>query len=139
MNLQRLGLATLVCCVVAVIGSVGCNKGPALVPVSGQVLIDGKPLTYGAIRLVPETGRPAYSQLDSEGRFKLVTDEVDGVVKGTHAVEISAVEPISEYENKFHAPEKYSSAATSGLTVTINEPTDDLKIELTWGNQRPRK
>lgn len=115
----------------------GCDRGPDLIPVSGQVLIDGKPLTYGAIRLVPSVGRPAYSQLDSEGRFKLVTDEVEGVVAGTHAVEIGAVEPISEYKNKHHAPEKYGTAATSGLTVTINEPTDDLKIELTWDGQRP--
>jgi hypothetical protein len=132
--LNRLTLGGLL---LLLVSAVGCNRGPELIPVSGQVLIDGKPLTFGAIRLVPDSGRPAYSQLDSEGRFKLVTDEVEGVVQGTHAVEVSAVQAISEYQNKHHAPEKYGSAATSGLSVTVTEPTDDLKIELTWGGQRP--
>lgn len=127
----------LACLGLLALMALGCDRGPELIPVSGQVLIDGKPLTYGAIRLVPATGRPAYSDLDSDGRFKLVTDEVEGVAQGTHTVEIAAVEPISEYQNKYHAPEKYGSAATSGLSVTITEPTDDLKIELTWGGQRP--
>jgi len=136
MKLPCLELFVLSVGLFAVLAS-GCDRGPSLIPVSGQVLIDGKPLTYGGIQVVPTSGQPAYSQLDSDGRFRLMTNEQEGVVKGTHAVLVSAVEPISEYENKAHAPEKYGSAATSGLTVTINEPTDDLKIELSWGGERP--
>lgn len=121
----------------AAIAIVGCNRGPDLVPVSGTVMIDGKPLTYGTVRLIPDSGRPALSNIDSEGRFKLMTDEHEGVVAGTHAVEVMAVEPISEYQNKYHAPEEYGSAITSGLTATISEPTDNLEINLTWGGRRP--
>ncbi len=37
----------------------GCGDGrPTRVPISGQVLIDGKPLTTGAVRLVPAGARP---------------------------------------------------------------------------------
>jgi hypothetical protein len=113
----------------------GCGDQLGLVPVSGQVLIDGKPVPYGAVRLIPKEGPPAIGRLDSEGRFKLTTDEREGCVKGTHAVEISATEAVSEYQNKEHAPTIYSAAATSGLTATIDGPKDDLVINLTWGKK----
>lgn len=121
---------------VLVLTLAGCDKGPALVPVSGQVLIDGQPLKYGTVQVIPTEGRPAVGKLDTEGRFKLVTDEREGCVKGTHTVAISAVEPLSEYENREHAPAKYASALTSGLTVTIDGPKDDLKIELSWAGEK---
>jgi hypothetical protein len=119
------------------IGFAGCNQGPKIVPVKGQVLIDGKPLTYGNIRLVPETGRTAFSPLDKEGRFELMTDDTKGCPVGTHKIEIGSVEMLDEYHNRRHAPEVYESAANSGLTATIDGPKDDLKIDLTWGGQRP--
>ena len=38
----------------------GCGDGgPKIVPVSGIVLIDGQPLTYGHVQVIPEGWRPA--------------------------------------------------------------------------------
>jgi hypothetical protein len=70
----------------------GCSDGrPRRVPVSGQVLVDGKPLAFGFVRLIPHKGRPASGQVDKEGRFRLTTyTSNDGCTLGTHAVEITS-------------------------------------------------
>ncbi|WP_425394985.1 hypothetical protein [Aeoliella sp.] len=117
----------------------GCSDGkPERVPVSGTVLIDGEPLTYGFIKVIPTDGRSAYGRLDAEGRFELTTYEVgDGALLGTHPVEILAEEPLSDTKSKWHAPKKYASHQTSELTVDIDGPVDDLTLELTWDGGKP--
>lgn len=117
----------------------GCGDGrPKRVPVSGQVLIDGKPLTWGFVRLLPENGRPATGEIGPDGRFTLTTfEDGDGAVLGTHDVIVLANEQLSETTRRWHAPKKYTNAATSGLTQTIDGPTDSLVINLTWDGGHP--
>lgn len=106
------------------------------VPVSGQVLIDGNPLTKGYVRFVPTGGRSSTGNLDADGRFTLGCFEAgDGALVGTHRVEVSGQEYIDDTHMKWHAPTKYASAETSGLTEYIQEPTDSLTINLTWGGK----
>lgn len=118
---------------------VGCSDGrPTRVPVAGRVLIDGQPLTTGFIRVVPANGRAATGTIDKQGRFRSTTfEQGDGCVLGTHPVEIIAFESISDIEILWLVPKKYHQANTSGLTVTIDGPTDDLTIELTWDGGQP--
>jgi hypothetical protein len=117
----------------------GCgDRRPARVPVSGQVLIDGKPLDYGFIRLVPEHARPATADIQPDGRFTLKTFEAgDGVVPGTHPVMILGAEVLSSTKQRWHAPKKYADPCTSGLKATIDGPTDSLVIKLTWEGGKP--
>jgi hypothetical protein len=117
----------------------GCGDGrPSRVPVSGQVLIDGKPLDYGFIRLVPKGARPASAEIGADGRFTLKTFEPgDGAVLGTHPVMILAAEPLTSTKQRWHAPKKYADPAASGLTATIDGPTDSLVIKLTWDGGKP--
>ncbi len=63
-------------------GIAGCRDGrPRRVPVSGQVLIDGQPLTVGTIRVIPTDARAATGRIDAAGRFSLMTfDKDDGCV-----------------------------------------------------------
>jgi hypothetical protein len=117
----------------------GCN-GSQLerVPVSGRVLIDGKPLKFGYVRFFPEGARASGGRLDEEGRFVLTSKQKgDGVVLGTHSVAISAGESISDTQVRWHAPKKYNSPKASGLEFTISEPTDSLEILLTWDGGKP--
>src|SRR6185436_5848393 len=83
-------LATLVS-----VGLAGCGDGrPTRVPVSGTVLIDGKPLTFGSIMFINDTTRPAGSGIDADGRFTLSCYEAsDGAIKGHHRVKITAAQP----------------------------------------------
>jgi len=116
---------------IVVVLLVGCNDGrPRRVPVSGQVLIDGKPLTYADLKFVPEGARPSYGKLDSNGRFTLTCyDGNDGVVPGLHRVAVSGSE-VKQEQTMWHAPIKYANFRTSGITVQIDGPTDSLVIEL---------
>jgi hypothetical protein len=118
---------------------VGCSDGrPARVTVSGQVLIDGVPLSQGNIKFVPEGARPSAGTIAEDGRFTLTCyDGNDGVVPGTHRVQISASEILDESKVKWWAPKKYCNFRKSGLTFEITEPTDDLKVELTWDGGKP--
>lgn len=118
---------------------VGCGDGrPLREPISGRVLIDGKPLTVGFIRVIPSNDRVATGAIDEQGRFQLTTFESgDGCVLGTHPVEIIAFEPIDDDHVRWIAPPKYRRKATSGLNITIDGPNDDLTIELTWDGGQP--
>ncbi len=123
----------------ALVALPGCGDGrPKRVQVSGQVLIDGKPLTLGFIRLAPENARPASARIGPDGRFTLATFESDdGAVLGTHPVVVRATELLSPTKVKWFAPKKYADERTSGLTATIDGPTDSLVIELTWDGGKP--
>lgn len=127
---------------VAVLGALtGCGSGgPKIVPVSGVVLIDGQPLAYGHIQVLPTGWRPASGRIGADGRFTLTTTtNGDGCAVGTHTVVILAGESLNPDTMKWHAPQKYSDSKTSGLTVTITQATDDLKIELKGEGKSPEK
>lgn len=125
-------------CGAQVLGS-GCGDGrPKRLAVSGQVLIDGKPLSYGYIRFVPQGARPSGGNLDDDGRFTLSCySKNDGIIPGVHQVEVDASESLSSTKVKWHAPKKYFRYNTSGLTQKIEESTDSLVIELTWDGGKP--
>lgn len=118
--------------VAAILGLAGCGEGgPKVVEVSGTVLIDGQPLDYGHIQVIPADWRPAAGSIGKDGRFTLSTTEPnDGCAVGTHQVAILAGESVTAETTRWHAPAKYADIKTSNLTVTITGPTDDLKIEL---------
>jgi hypothetical protein len=117
---------------------VGCDDRPKRVPVAGQVLIDGQPLTQGYVRLVPPDGHPATGIVESDGRFRLTSfDDGDGCIVGRHTITIIAKEQITPTRMKWLVPKKYQDAATTDREITIDAPTDSLKIELTWDGGQP--
>lgn len=130
--------------VLVFLGSSGCNNGPQLVPVSGQVMIEDKPLKAGFIRILPNMAgksRAAQGEIGPDGRFTVTTrengKEIPGTYIGEHAVEISAF----EYKNKqkiWYAPYRYADYQTAKLTAKIDGPTDNLQINLVWDNEANR-
>ncbi|MBX3427865.1 MAG: hypothetical protein KF688_19455 [Pirellulales bacterium] len=121
--------------------AIGCApQGPPIVPVSGRVLLDGKPLTHGIVRFAPPNQRPALGRLDGEGRFTLTTrSDGDGAIVGTHRVAVQSHEPTSNPPGvKWHAPQKYANYSSSGLTQEILGPTADLVINLSRNGPEPR-
>ncbi len=125
-------LCGLVCLLTLAIA--GCNKGPERVPVSGQVLIDGKPLTVGHIELHPTGARRSQGKIDDKGRFTLYAKEPNepGVTIGEHDVVIHAIEVINAGSQRRHVPPLYENAEESKLKAKIDGPTDNLVINLTW-------
>lgn len=134
----------LVLCCVFGISTLGCGDGRGVrLPVSGQVLVDGKPLKHGSITFMPivqgeEKSRPGGSSLDSEGRFKVTSFTLhDGLLAGDYEVFVLAVEPINETSQRWHAPSKYSNAKTSGLKLSVTEETDSANFDLSWKGEDP--
>lgn len=116
----------------------GCDNRPQRVPVAGQVLIDGKPLNTGFVRVIPENARPAVGQIEKDGRFRLTTfDGEDGCVLGKHQVEIVARQSQGYTTVKWLTPRKYQDVSTSELTVDVQEPIEDWTIELSWNGEAP--
>lgn len=139
----RLGVAPvwIWCASAAILAAIpGCDKRPARVPVSGQVLIDGQPLKHGSVMFVPENGRSSMGVLDESGRFSLTCfTPNDGALMGNHQVQVMATERVDDYTSRIHAPKKYGGTATSGITKEITGPTDSVIIELTWKDNPPGK
>ena len=128
-RLSILFTASLAC----LAASTGCNKHPGIVPVSGIVTIDGQPVPVGQVAVSPAGQRAAVGKISPDGRFTLSCFELnDGAPTGTHPVTVSAVEQVNEQSNRWHAPKKYANKVSSGLQVTIDGPTDNLEIKLTW-------
>jgi hypothetical protein len=129
---MRLVLKFFVLTSVVAVSTSGCGSKSDLVPVSGHVTIDGKPVTVGQIAVFPEGRRQSIGKLDSQGKFSLACrDPRDGAPIGQHIATITAVQGIDEHSQRWHAPRKYADKA-SGVWVKIDGPTEDLKVELTW-------
>ena len=113
--------------------AIGCGKHPGIVPVSGVVTIDGQPVPAGQVTVSAKGHRAAIGKIGSDGSFTLSCFEVgDGAPIGTHIATVTAVKQRTENSNRWYAPKKYANQSSSGLWVTIDGPTDNLKIELTW-------
>lgn len=104
-------------------------------PVSGEVLIDGRPLGSGSIEFVPEEGRPSSAAIQADGHFELASESVGrakeiGVAPGRYRVQVASSKIVDEKTIQWNAPAKYADFRTSGLEVTINKPTSALRIQL---------
>ncbi len=126
---------------IALLLVMGCDQGPQRVPVAGKVLIDGKPLTVGTIRFVPESGRPVSANLAEDGSFRVTTkvptghgDEIEGLYPGKYKLAVFASENVSSAENaevRWFAPPRYADFRTADLEASIQGPNEDMVVQLT--------
>ncbi len=131
-----MGLALLL------IVAAGCGRrGPTLLPVSGVVTLDGRPVAQAGIIFSPAEGGPAASgSTDAQGKFQLRTVNESGAVAGKHLVTVTKQETtgLGDFgavgpegiKAIWHVPEKYSNRKTSGLECTVGSDSDDVQIEL---------
>lgn len=138
--LTRIDLHPLLYLVFALFAAcVGCHKsGPAIAPIKGKVLLDGKPLTKGTVMTMPAAGRGAKSPIASDGSFQLGTyTRTDGAIVGPHKAAVVAYEPPPNAgpESPFGTllvPKKYISPEASGLTIDVPpEGKNDVVLNLT--------
>lgn len=132
----------------------GCNSDPGpkaviekVVPVSGTLTYQGKPLENFQVTLVPSDGRRAAVGItDKNGKFTMGTNETgDGAPPGTHKVAVSWAGPPAETgatEQIVDEPEKlpkadvslpatFANPETSGLTQEVPEAgLTDWKLDL---------
>jgi hypothetical protein len=125
-----------------VLGVSGCGKrGPTIAPVSGQVLLDGKPVEGAAVGFIPKAGGPmADGTTDAEGRFQLLTMNRPGATVGKHAVTVtkvkhSGINPDGSIApggvaTTWLVPQKYSKPTTSNLTAVVEQDGLECVFEL---------
>jgi hypothetical protein len=130
--MARFLLLTLLACVV----SAGCNRGPTLVPASGRVTFNGKPLDAGAIMVQPIAGPAAQAKIGPDGTFQLGTFKPgDGAIVGMATVRVFCRKDITppggeQAWGPSLIPERYNRFDTSGLTVDIKAGMPPLEISL---------
>lgn len=108
--------------------SIGCGSGSPipLTSVSGNVTLDGTPLSSGNITFMPKgnAGQSASGTIVN-GAYELGTFEAgDGAPPGEYTVAVQSytVEPTMENPKGQPAvPEKYLTTNASGLTATVQE------------------
>lgn len=124
--------AAVVCALAGLTVLAGCNRGLTLVPVRGQVKLDGKPLEGCAVAFQPVEGGPVASgTTDSDGRFELVTVNRPGAVPGEHYVSLTKQRYVKESGNShyvFITPEKYAMPGASGFKANVGSGQGDFSF-----------
>lgn len=73
----------------AAIAAVGCSRHASRL--SGQVSLDGRPLTTGVVTLTPvEAGPSAYAAIGPDGRYSIHTGAATGLEPGEYVVTVAA-------------------------------------------------
>ena len=119
---------------------VGCGEGdPRLVPVSGVVTLDGKPLADATVEFVAESGWGSMGKTDDSGRYELLYRAREkGATAGQHKVRIStkieqnpdSANPVVQKGRKESVPARYNRATTLEAKVETGEIVElnfDLK------------
>ncbi len=121
----------------------GCGDGPKIVPVTGTLTYQGKPVTNAFLHFLPEHGRQSWAETDERGHFKVSYDRhQDGAVVGKHkvwvemrpttreekeAVMTGKAPPLSRELRTFF--DKYNQEK-SALEVRIDRNHRELKLDL---------
>lgn len=119
---RSIGLLVLV----AALATVGCSQGPPKFEITGNVTLDGQPITTGSVMFLPADGSREVSRGD--------------VVDGRYTLECVAGEKIVQIAGYTQAekliPWTYA-VANSGLTASVSENAE-MDFELSSKTRRRR-
>jgi hypothetical protein len=134
--------------VVLAAGFAGCSGGggrePTLVPVSGTVTLDGKPLAGASVSFVPQAGTEgagAFGTTDAEGRYTLDhRSGKPGIEPGTYTVSFSKMGlkdgspiPPGKTAADVEAVEQVPRQYTPGFQSTNDTPATAALVEASGG------
>jgi hypothetical protein len=133
---QRFPAGAATCCLILLLSvSVGCRRtGPEVVPIRGTVTFGGGPWPKpGIVYFVAESPsagrpqRPAMGEFDNSGTLTVTTfRKGDGLIPGKYRAALECWETPPKMGSppilgKSYVPERYRSAASSGLIVLVEE------------------
>jgi hypothetical protein len=108
-------------------------------PISGKVIYNGQPLSFGSVTFQPTSGQPAWGEIQSDGTFVLSTyGPNDGAVVGTHKIKVACYEsqrPTATPKageqtlGRSLIPQNYTLFDQSGLTAEV-QPGENAPIVL---------
>lgn len=113
------------------------NDLPDLAEVTGQVTLDGKPLSDAIIDFYSQgaqqkkQARTSTAATDEEGKYSLMyNNDTAGAILGDHLVRISKTEGGAEVAGPEMLPKKYNENTTLKATVAKDSP-NTINFELT--------
>lgn len=133
MKLDRLSHAVAI---IALLMFVGCEKGPAVAPVTGHVTQDGEPLVGAMVEFQPDSGAPSYGYTDENGDYQLMyqTDR-EGALLGHHYVSVTTIGEKTDprTDTTVNVPElvpaQYNEETELEYEVVKGDNVYDIKIE----------
>lgn len=129
----------LACFCSLVLLQAGCSQQPQdmpeTAPVTGIVMLDGKPLPYATVVFQPEAGRGSNALTDADGKYELrYNQDTMGAKVGPHKVHITTFREFDHETDpnlkatKELVPAKYNTK--SELTVTVKEGDNQIPFDL---------
>ena len=119
-----------ICFVLLVMSFAGCGKtGPEVVPVTGRITLDGKPLEKADIVFQPDGSKPPSSgRTDASGRYELVYKRgVMGGNVGPNTVQITISSDV--VANPPNIPARYNTE--SDLKKEVKSGQNEFNFDLT--------
>jgi hypothetical protein len=118
----------------------GCGgRDLGLVPVSGRVLLNGRPLPRGSVSFRP-LGADAWDQPTgsiTDGQYTLYTNRQPGAAPGSYRVVVFATEAATSPDGAAHpglpaslVPTRYNDAQRSPLTVDVTRQAGPTAYDL---------
>lgn len=120
-------------------GAVGCSGdgGPPLGSASGRVTCKGEPVSSGTVNFASDTGFAVAAPLDSDGKYRLVSQYGSGIPLGTYKVIVmpphtltAEGEPAAAAPDNPRIPAKYRDFATTDLTADVKQGSNDFPFDL---------
>lgn len=120
----------------------GCGRPPeVMLPVAGEVKVEGKPLEKGSVALFPDRSKGNHTEHEPRGvveagRYRIQTHPREGAPAGWYKVAVFApvpVDPANPYSATRSAiPERFNQPADSGLTIEVrpNAPPGAYDLDL---------
>jgi hypothetical protein len=127
----------------------GCSpSGPAVVPVTGTVTLDGAPVAKASVMFKPVAGgNPADGETDANGKFSLTTQLEKpraGAIAGEYLVTVNGVRAVGTQaaadgtsvdakapQLEYFVPMKYAKPETSNLRQTVTKGMGPVDLKLT--------
>ena len=110
-----------------------------LAEVRGVVTYKGKPLETGDVVFIPQgglAGLEATGEIESDGSYRLMTNDDDGAAIGTHKVTVTsrAEQSEADYKSlkipKLLTPTRYANEQETPLTYDVKEGENKFNIDL---------
>jgi hypothetical protein len=124
----------------AVLAIMGCG-GAYDASVSGNVTLDGNPVTTGAVAFIPATPGPmAYAQVDPSGYYEVFTGKEAGLPPGSYDVTVVSREPPATERSDLGGPPRpgkaltplwYSMEQQTPLKFQVEPGHNDIDLQLT--------
>jgi hypothetical protein len=126
----------------------GCSKAPPpIVPVTGVVTLDGKPLPFAIVKFYPQSDNLDAEYIgsavtDKDGRYTLMTKGQPGGCACINKVTVDEAPPPDDARSpgKFEAykktlanrpiPKKYANTSGDHINITVTAGTSEYPIEL---------